>query len=318
VGIKMIDYHKLEHEHEFAKNTVVINWCLLNKCNYKCSYCPDYLHNGSSGRPDYDEVTEFCTNVIDHYQGKNIYFEFTGGEVTYWKDLPMLVEFLKTHEDVYVGVISNGSQKLSWWDKMKRELDHACLSFQPEFSNREHYIKLARLISGHMRTHVNLMMHPDHFIECISVVDELVETVRNISVALQPLSVDFKDELYKYTPSQLDIIDKQFELYGSKVKWDKDWPIFRGSMKVIGEREMTSSSHRFISEGVNRWKGWRCYIGVEQIVVDTDGRIWRGWCMEGGCLGYIKNYVKLPEDPIICGRDYCHCNFDIMCTKEKI
>ena len=314
----MIDYYKLEHEHEFAKNTVVVNWCLSNVCNYKCSYCPEYLHSGTSGWPDLHKAEEFCSNVIDHYEDKNIYFEFTGGEITYWKDFQFLVDYLKSHKDVYVGVISNGSQRLEWWKQMRFPLDHACLSFQPEFSKRDHYIDLAKMINKFLRTHINLMMHPDHFDLCLDVVEEIVRDVSNISIALQPLSVDFKDELYKYNEKQLEIIDKQFELYGSKVKWDTDWPVFRGSMKVIGEKEMVSSAHRFISEDINHWKGWLCHAGVEQIVIDANGQIWRGWCLEGGSLGFIDDdYVDLPNKPLICKRDYCHCNFDIMCTKEK-
>ena len=311
--------YRLEHQHESAKNTVAINWCILNVCNYKCSYCPDFLHDGSTGWPDLYKASEFCTNVIDHYEGKRIHFEFTGGEVTFWKEFPTLVSFLKSHEHVFVGVISNGSSKLKWWDNMKEHLDHACLSFQPEFSKRDHYVALAKLINGHMRTHVNLMMHPHYFDLCLDVIEELVSDVPNISVALQPLLVDFKDELFSYTDEQLEILDKQFELYGSRVKWDKEWPVFRGAMKVIKENKtFNSSAHRFISDGTNRWKGWRCYAGVEQIVVATDGQVWRGWCLEGGSIGSIDKFVELPTQPIICGRDYCHCNFDIMCTKEKI
>lgn len=315
----MINYNKLEHEHDFAKNTVVVNWCITNVCNYKCSYCPVYLHNGSTGMPDLDETIRFCTSVIEQHNDRNVYFEFTGGEVTYWKEFPELVKYLKSHDNVYVGVISNGSNKLSWWDSMKEYLDHACLSFQPEFSDRDHYVALAKLISNHMRTHVNLMMHPDHFNLCLEVVDELVQNVSNISIALQPLSVDFKDELYKYTDEQLEVIDQQFEIFGSQVKWDKDWPIFRGSMKAVGkEKTLNSSAHRFISEGINCWKGWRCHAGVEQIVVDTDGKIWRGWCLEGGIQGHTDEPFEFPMNPIICNRSYCHCNFDIMCTKEKL
>lgn len=315
----MIKYHRLEHEHDFAKDTVVVNWCLVNSCNYRCSYCPPYLHSGSKGRPDITKVMNFCTNVISHYDGKNIYFEFTGGEVTYWSKFPSLVKFLKSHENVYVGVISNGSNSLEWWYDMKDLLDHACLSFQPEFSDREHYIRLAKLISKHMRTHINLMMHPDHFDFCIDVVEEIVSNVKNVSIALQPLLVGFKDELYKYTDKQLEILDRQFELYGSRVMWTKEWPIFRGSMRVIGEnKQLVSSAHRFIADGINRWKGWKCYAGVEQIIVDIHGEVFRGWCLEGGRIGRVENYMKLPENPIVCARDYCHCNFDIMCTKEKI
>jgi len=315
----MIDYYRLEHEHEFAKDTVVVNWCLLNVCNYKCSYCPEYLHSGSTGFPDLYEVEIFCTNVIDHYDDKKIYFEFTGGEVTFWKEFPTLVEFLKSHDNVYVGIISNGSTSISWWHKIKGILDNACLSFQPEFAKKDHYINLLKVINDHMRTHVNIMMHPSYFDLCIEVIEEIVSDVPNVSIALQPLLVDFKDKLYKYTDEQMEVIDQQFELFGSKVKWDTNFPIFRGAMKVIGKgRQATSSAHRFISEGVNRWKEWLCYAGVEQIVVDTNGQVWRGWCLEGGSLGFIEDYIELPTDPIICNRDYCHCNFDIMCTKEKV
>jgi organic radical activating enzyme len=315
----MIKYHKLEHAHEFAKNTVVINWCLLNSCNYRCSYCPDYLHNGSCSNPDFYEIINFCNSVIKHYEGKNVYFEFTGGEVTYWPDFYDLVRFLKSYDSVYVGVISNGSHFLEWWSDIKDYLDNACLSFQPEFSKRDHFIELTKLINGHMRTHVNLMMHPAYFDLCISVVEELVKDVPNISLALQPLLVDFQDELYKYTEEQHEIMDKQFKLFGSKVEWNINWPIFRGAMRCIGnDKEVISSSHRFISDGTNRWKGWKCSAGVEQIVVNTHGQVWRGWCLEGGELGTVEQQVRLPNSPIICDRDYCHCNFDIMCSKEKI
>ncbi len=315
----MIDYYRLEHEHEYSKNTIVINWCLLNICNYKCSYCPEFLHNGSTGLPDLTKVINFCKVIINHYENKNIYFEFTGGEVTYWKDFTKLVDFLKTYKNVFVGAISNGSNSLEWWDAIKDKLDHICLSFQPEFANKDHYIDLTKLINGHMRTHVNIMMHPDYFDLCIKVVSELSKNVPNISIALQPLLVDFADDMYKYSKEQLDIIDKQYELYGSKVIWNKEWPVFRGSMKAIGkDKFVNSSAHRFISDGVNHWKGWKCYAGVEQIVVDTEGNVFRGWCKEGGVIGNIKNNFTLPTKPIICNRDFCHCNFDIMSTKEKV
>ena len=153
---------------------MVVNWCLLNVCNYKCSYCPKYLHDGSTGFPDLNKVEIFCSQVIDHYEGKDIYFEFTGGEVTFWIEFLELVEFLKSHNNVYVGVISNGSNSLKWWDAMKDKLDNVCLSFQPEFSKKDHYIKVVQMISKHLRTHVNFMMHTDHFDKCIDVVTELV------------------------------------------------------------------------------------------------------------------------------------------------
>ena len=77
-------YDLLGHDLSFSKEFVVVNWCLGNTCNYACNYCPDYLHDGSSGWLKYDDVETFCERVINHYDDRKIYFEFTGGEVTMW------------------------------------------------------------------------------------------------------------------------------------------------------------------------------------------------------------------------------------------
>jgi len=313
-----MEYYKLEHAKQFAKDTVVVNWCLLNSCNYKCSYCPDFLHSGSSEKLDLNIIINFCKKIIKHYKNKNIHFEFTGGEVTYWYGFYDLVTFLKFYENVTVGIISNGSQSLKWWDNIKDKIDNTCLSFHPEFSNKNHYIKVIKLLNNYMKIHINIMMHPNHFNLCLKIAEKIVKDITNVSMALQPLLVDFKDELYEYTEKQKEIITNQGKLYTGKIKWNNYWPSFRGAMKLIGHNtEKVISCHKFIIEKSNNWKGWKCYAGIEQIVIDTNGLVWRGWCLEGGNLGDIKHHVKLPINPIICNREYCHCNFDIMCTKEK-
>ena len=56
---------------------------------------------------------------------------------------------------------------------------------------------------------------------------------------------------------------------------------------------------------------------LEQIIVDFDGSVWRGWCRVGGSFGNIKDpqNVNFPKLPVHCNKSYCHCNFDIMCKK---
>ena len=96
--------------------------------------------------------------------------------------------------------------------------------------------------------------------------------------------------------------------------------VYRGSMDMIdtvNNLKEATSAQRFIGDGTNNWQGWDCWAGVEQIIVDFNGSVWRGWCRVGGPLGYIQNpaQVKFPTDPIRCNKSYCHCNFDIMCKK---
>ena len=77
------------------------------------------------------------------------------------------------------------------------------------------------------------------------------------------------------------------------------------------------AAHRFIATNDNDWSGWECYAGVEQIIVDFDGSVWRGWCRVGGKVGWIHDpsQIQFPTEPILCNKTYCHCNFDIMSTK---
>jgi len=318
----MIDhgYDKLEHDNEVARNTFVVNWCMTDKCNFKCSYCLDVLHSGKIGWPDYETVLSFCTYIINLHKNKNIYFDLTGGEITGWEYLPMLINILKSYPNISVGILSNGSKSLKWWDSIKDLLDHICLSFHPEFSNRSHYIKLLKLLATHMRTHANLMLHPDHFELCQDIAEEICMDIPNVSLALQPLLVNFGDTLYKYTKNQHKVIEKQFELYGSKIKWTQKRDVYRGAMRMIKDDNnyKVTPVHYFINDKTNNWNGWKCYAGVEQIVIDVNGYFWRGWCKEGGSLGHISTGIAENIEPIICNRNYCHCNFDIMCTKERV
>ncbi len=52
-------YNILDHYHPEAKDWVVVNWNLGNMCNFKCSYCPSILHDGSYGWNEYDTVKKF-------------------------------------------------------------------------------------------------------------------------------------------------------------------------------------------------------------------------------------------------------------------
>ena len=314
-------YNRLEHHHEGCDDKVVINWNLGNRCNFECSYCPDSLNNGSFGWNDYEVVTAFIDQAIAHYAPRLVYFEFTGGEVTLWKDFVKTAKYIKRvgHD---VGFISNGSRTIRWWEKNKEIFDHVCLSFHPEAADPEHFAEVVKIMSQECRTHCNIMMHTDLAIwdKCVEVADRVID-IKNISIALQPLIVNFSETLYTYSDNQLTFIDRQWDNYGSKIRYDKTWKLFRGSMDMVdtvNDLKKNSSAHRFINDKTNNWKGWDCWAGVEQIVVDFDGSVMRGWCRVDGVLGFIQHpdSIRWPTKPVRCNKSMCHCNFDIMSTKE--
>ena len=217
-----------------------------------------------------------------------------------------------------VGLISNGSRTLRWWEDNKQYFDHVCLSFHPEFADADHFVQVVKMLHDDVRTHVNIMMSPDKFDFCYAVANK-VKGIGNISMALQPLIHDFGDTLYDYDEFQKKIFDKQHELIVKHIKYTKSFDYYRGAMKMIKEdnTEVVSSAHRFISQKTNDWSGWKCYAGAEQIIVDLGGDIYRGWCRVGGKIGNIFEAFEVPKTPIICNKTMCHCNFDIMSTKEQ-
>jgi organic radical activating enzyme len=313
-------YNILDHHHESAKDWVVVNWNLGNMCNYSCSYCPSILNDGSFGWNDFDVVSKFIDAVSEHYYPRKVYFEFTGGEVTLWKDFVKCAKYIKSkgHD---IGFISNASRTIRWWESNKVNFDHVCLSFHPEHADPEHFLQVVEIMAEQCRTHVNIMGHTDKelFDKGVTLAERLTK-VKNISMAFQPLVIDFGEVKYEYTEEQNRIFEEQFNLFGSKVEHTREMVLYRGSMDMhdtVNDLKQNSSAHRFISNGLNNWKGWDCWAGVEQIIVDFDGSVWRGWCRVGGSLGFIQyaDQVKFPVNPVRCNKSFCHCNFDIMCKK---
>lgn len=310
---------RVDHQNINNKNWFVVNWCLGNTCNFECSYCPDGLHNGTHKWPDIDVVKNFILKIKAAHPEKNFFFEFTGGEVTLYKHFDELADFC-AEQGVKFGFISNGSRTLRWWEEKKHLFDHVCLSFHPEDGDEDHFIKVVDIVKDHAMTHVNIMMHPDQFDRCYAVARRF-KKMTNVSIALQPLIHDFGDTLFDYTPEQHQVFKDQYELIVKHIKWTKPSRIYRGSMLKYyedGRQPVPSSAHRFIAQRQNNWAGWDCYAGVEQLIVDMDGSIHRGWCKVGGVIGNIHDAeLNLPKEPVLCNKTMCHCNFDIMTTKIK-
>lgn len=309
---------RLVHQNVRNNDWFVVNWCLGNTCNFECSYCPDGLHDGSRKWPELSVVKNFILKVQAEHIGKKLFFEFTGGEVTLYKHFDELAEFC--HEiGVKIGFISNGSRTLRWWKEKKHLFDHVCLSFHPEDGDEDHFIEVVNEVKDTIMTHVNIMMPPDQFDRCYAVARRF-KKFTNISIALQPLIHDFGEVLFDYTAEQHEVFKNQYDLIVRHIKWTVEPRHYRGAMMKIyddGKKE-PSSAHRFISTKTNNWAGWDCYAGVEQLIVDMDGSIHRGWCKVGDSIGNIHDEnLQLPKDPVLCNKSMCHCNFDIMSTKVK-
>jgi organic radical activating enzyme len=316
-------YNRLDHGLPAYADYFVVNWCFFTLCNFKCSYCPEVLHDGKYRGLPIDVVKKFCKALIESKSDKKFFFEFTGGEVTYYKDFIPLFEFLKSL-GAETGLISNGSRDIKYWEAHKHLIDHICLSFHPEGGDMDHFFEVVKILNEVTTVHVNIMMLPSQFKELHAFSEKIAAQVEGVSVALQALFEGMSGKIFEYTAEEKLILDTQ------NLPWRKDLKFFpkpgkrknvyRGEMLQVssdGKQEKVNPPE-LIAKGENNWFGWDCHIGVENLVIDYKGSIRRGWCNVGGIIGNVNDEsFAIPEKPVRCTSMNCFCGFDIMATKTR-
>ena len=307
----------LEHAVKSSSRYTVVDWNLGSTCNYACSYCPTSLHDGSSPWPDYDTATAFCEYACRHYEsiGQKVFFQLSGGEVTMYRRITDLVEFLRAL-GAEVGVISNGSRSAIWWDEFARHLNMAVFTHHIEYVQLRHFIEVVQGVSNRTRTHVNVTMVPTRFEECVKNAELIAENCPQVTITLKPLLIDFGSSMYEYTEPQ-----RAAMLRWPERKVTNLTSGCRGLMRKVyddGSTELVKAAY-LIVKSENRWRGWKCNVGVELLSVAKDGYVYRGVCRQGGRLGHIRDkQLRLPSDSVLCEKAVCHCVSDILTSKRKL
>jgi len=315
-------YRSLEHASEESKNICAVNWLFFNVCNYSCSYCEPHLYDGSNKGPDLSVALSFIDQLFAS-KSHQIYFEFTGGEITLHPHFKTLFSHIKNKGGL-TGIISNGSKSPQWWQEHAELLDHVCLSFHAERADKKKFYQSVESLHGKAQLHVNLMMLPERFEEIHEYASLLASEFEGLGVSLQPLFQNFAGEIFPYTDQQVEIMQSQHLPFGSNVKFrlpqDFKHKSFRGQMnliKVDGQEEIVNPAE-LIASGKNSFKNWFCHAGIENLFIDANGLITRGVCNVGGPIGNISDSeIKFPEQPFLCPLSKCQCAFDIMSTKSN-
>ena len=74
-----------------------IDWDLGNTCNFSCSYCASFVHDGSIPWVNIDKVDNLIEQIRDNYQSKEFrLYNLLGGEPTAYPKLPQLIKKIKS------------------------------------------------------------------------------------------------------------------------------------------------------------------------------------------------------------------------------
>lgn len=303
---------KIVHKLPEAEDQVEVEISLGNTCNYACSYCPPSLHDGSLGWIEKEHVKAFLDTIDEQFAGRSVLIQYTGGEPTVY---PGFEEILQYGKDLgfHHSIISNGSRKPRFWEKFSSYFDKVHLTFHQEQADLEHFTEIVKIASQNVLVHVNFTMIPDIYEEIYEAAQSLAH-MDNVTITLKALRINFGAELYPYSDDQLDRM-KKFRSLGKRSPSNH----LRGMMKVIHDdgTVIEKPPSRFIVDGDNKWEGWKCWVGIQQITVKPNGDIYRGICRVGGILGNIRGEYTFPDEPVTCTREFCSCVTDIMTRKEK-
>lgn len=315
-------YDELAHQSSEFENNFLINWYLGNTCSYSCSYCPPWLNDGSQPWGDFNVIKAFCDKMIEQVpKHKKIIIEFTGGEVTMWKDYAKLCHYLRSR-GITISMITNGSRTLRWWEENYTAFSVVNMSYHTEFANREQFMELSKFLITHLDLRVFVMTPAEKVDECVEIGKELSNM--GISVSLKPLTENLVGELFEtYTEEILQKMNVFNSVAAEQLKGvntKSDSVSIRADMvkRTIGGTSSHVHLVELISNRENTWYGWECYAGVEQIVIDSDGYAYRGWCKVGGKIGHIADPgFKLVTKTIQCNKELCNCPFDMFATRKK-
>ena len=296
---------KIEYKDSKKNNWFLITWDLSNKCNYRCNYCPSMFHDGSLGWPKIEEVEKFVKKINELLPEKDICFRISGGEPTYWKNFIDFAKCVKSYDNSF-SYLTNGSRDITYFKTMNQLTDGMILSYHPEYSKKEHFIEISKVMDCPIA--VNLMISPDNFDELISLADYLYN---NSNMAIWPKvildKINMTNNIASYSKEQ-------------KLKI-KNWPYFRklndnkihrGSILLDGTE---ISANDLILQGINKYNGWVCWSGIDQINISFERNIYRADCQVGGVIGTITDF-KLPNITQICTKESCNCLSDIYIKKE--
>jgi len=310
-------------ENNQDPDLVRIEYMPGNTCNHKCYYCFPGSNEGSIAWPDVNVVKQNLSHLLTQYEknGKtksNLYI--VGGEPTLWKGLEELCQYLKDRHDIIIEISTNGTRKIDWWKKNAKNFDHVEVSVHREFANVEHLIDVCdTLYEQGVFVNADALMDPAAFDECLEIVEKLKTGKHNWPIIAKIVHFDGD---HRYTQEQLEYFQDTIKQYPIKEWFESTTRKPLREVKIYSDEVITVNNDNYlISNRLNKFKGWKCNLGVDFIKIFPDGRI-TGNCQQRlfGNLytpNFIESYNPIIK-PLICNRDLCVCSEETVIEKYAI
>jgi len=281
-----------------------VDWWLMNHCSWQCSYCADIIRNGTIPTPSLRHCVKFLEDVHGYARahGRSVNISFTGGEITEWPQLADLLDHARGL-DMTTSIRTNAHCDLTIWQQITRSVTHINMLFHPEHSQTVKFLYALKVAADQgcsLRVTMNMM--PDRFQEMLDLEQTILNRWPSIPVDRHMLFEDTvrNTKPQQYTQEQQELLTQQ---WGDILIEDPDISTYTDFQTLV-------------LQGKNKFKGAECWAGLDQLIVDAWGKVFRSHCRQWGSLGHIGGEIRWPSESMICMKDQCANGFDILAKKE--
>ena len=319
-----MDLIRVEHASKKYKEWVRIEWNMGRRCNFDCSYCGADLHDNKSKHLPFEKFDDAVRTMREFYADKQIRMSLTGGEpFVHPRILDILKLFPKYGVDE-VSTITNGSLPLKKYQTALEYIDNLIFSWHFEFLRVDH-MKHVLSNLNRKQVKVHLMYLPGQLEEIKGVVDWLNDNNVKFNVRrIRPMTNLQTGEVNKPYSSGMKFAGIQYggaENYYSQEELDYLKTFNKAGTAELNcelftkEEQWLDNVNTLTKNKWNTFKRWKCMAGIETLMIDNDGSVYRATCKQGGVLGNIETGFTLEEDPVLCMKQWCNCAADLNTTK---
>ncbi len=288
------------------QNSIKVEWNLGKRCNYDCSYCPSVIHDNTSKHTDIKILKYTIDRLVS--LGKPIRLSFTGGEPCVHPEFHDLIKYARHKGVSWISVTTNGTRPFEFYASLP--VDQYVFSIHFEFDWIRVTSTLRKLadetklkLVGQIMAHHDFMA-PVRAVRGILNQDAIPNTVRRI----------------RWTDGDHDLFD-DMRYHPDDLAWIKQQDATVPGNCVIDDSRIIHAND-VIKLKLNQYTGWTCNAGLESLMINWDGEVYRATCRVGDSLGNIYHGIGLnefvqPTEPVICDRNFCTCAADIPLTKVK-
>lgn len=280
--------------------TLKVNWSLGNTCNLDCSYCPAELKDGTTPFPTIEVLRPAFALLLEQARAFSlIQLDISSGEPTASEALKILM-LENTSPAINFKLQSNGQAELSWWEQIAPKIYSLELTYHPH-TDLDHFVEVVKLT----KSKGNVLVKVPHTVEQWEHCQRAHDLIKSLGVNTS------RQLLYKnFTKGNNQYLDYTEE------QWDTYYKSIGINPKVTAQVQSTVEFKR--TNLLLNYYGHLCYAGYSQIIVDSFGYVYRGWCKSNGHMGNLYDgSFKLDPSPRPCPKQQCTNGFDLAAPKSE-